>query len=70
MEYILYDVDQIKNFVFDSFKPREVQGASELLKALDYTPENHDTHREEKKEILLRELTTEFRERPFQNHRG
>lgn len=34
--YIMYDVDKIKDFVFDSLKPKEVKGASEMVKTLDY----------------------------------
>ncbi|UCH97775.1 MAG: hypothetical protein JSV88_13230 [Candidatus Aminicenantes bacterium] len=36
MQYILFDVDKIKDYVFESFKPKEVKGASELIKCLDY----------------------------------
>jgi hypothetical protein len=36
MQYILFDVDKIKDYVFESFKPREVKGASEMIKCLDY----------------------------------
>ncbi len=36
MHYILFDVDKIKDYVFESFKPREVKGASEMIKCLDY----------------------------------
>ena len=42
MEYILFDVDKIKDYVFDSFKPKEVKGASELIKCLDYDPETKE----------------------------
>ncbi len=56
MEYILYDVDKIKDYVFDSFRPKEVKGASELLKTLDYDPKTR------KKEALLLQLTEEFKE--------
>ena len=54
MEYILYDVDKIKDFVFDSFKPKGVKGASELLKALDFDLST------KKKEYLLQVLTQKF----------
>jgi len=36
MNYIFFDVDKIKDYVFESFKPREVKGASEMIKCLDY----------------------------------
>jgi hypothetical protein len=39
MQYILFDVDKIKDYVFESFKPREVKGASEMIKCLDYYSE-------------------------------
>lgn len=54
MEYVFYDVDKIKEFVFDSFKPKGVKGASELLKCLDIDFDNN------KKESLLQELTDKF----------
>ncbi|HLP47212.1 MAG TPA: hypothetical protein VK469_14770 [Candidatus Kapabacteria bacterium] len=54
MEYVFYDVDKIKEFVFDSFKPKGVKGASELLKCLDFDLDN------KKKESLLQELTDKF----------
>ena len=54
MEYVFYDVDKIKDFVFDSFKPKGVKGASELLKALDF-----DLHTK-RKEHLLQALTEKF----------
>lgn len=57
MEYVLYDVDKIKDYVFDSFRPKEVKGASELLKTLDY--EEYD-NKNSKKEKLLLELTETF----------
>ncbi|MDQ1352757.1 MAG: hypothetical protein QG657_3063, partial [Acidobacteriota bacterium] len=54
MEYVFYDVDKIKDFVFDSFKPKGVKGASELLKALDF-----DLYTK-RKEHLLQALTEKF----------
>lgn len=54
MEYILYDVDKIKDFVFDSYRPKEVKGASEFIKALDYDPKT------KKKETLLQQLMDEY----------
>ncbi len=54
MEYILYDVDKIKDYVFDSFRPKEVKGASEFIKALDYDPKT------KKKETLLQQLMDEY----------
>jgi len=42
MDYILFDVDKIKDYVFDSFKPKEVKGASELIKCLDYDPKTKE----------------------------
>jgi len=56
MEYILYDVDKIKDYVFDSYKPKEVKGASELLKTLDFDIKT------KKKEPLLQKLCKEFKE--------
>jgi hypothetical protein len=35
MEYVRFDVDKIKDYVFESFKPKEVKGASEMIKKLD-----------------------------------
>lgn len=35
MGYIRFDVDKIKDFVFESLKPMEVMGASEMIKLLD-----------------------------------
>jgi hypothetical protein len=35
MGYIRFDVDKIKDFVFESYKPVEVTGASEMIKLLD-----------------------------------
>ena len=35
MGYIRFDVDKIKDFVFESYKPVEVTGASEMIKTLD-----------------------------------
>ena len=55
MQYILFDVDKIKDYVFESFKPREVKGASEMIKCLDYDLETR------KKEALLEKLTDEFK---------
>lgn len=54
MEYILFDVEKIKNYVFDSFKPKEVNGASELIKDLDY-----DSNTKETGEIL-KTITEKF----------
>ncbi|MCU0289765.1 MAG: hypothetical protein MUF15_25645, partial [Acidobacteria bacterium] len=54
MEYVFYDVDKIKEFVFDSFKPKGVKGASELLKCLDFDLNNKN------KESLLQQLTDKF----------
>jgi hypothetical protein len=55
MQYILFDVDKIKDYVFESFKPREVKGASEMIKCLDYDLGTR------KKEVLLQKLTDEFK---------
>lgn len=54
MEYVFYDVDKIKEFVFETFKPKEVAGASELIKCLDCDPN------QEKQGTLFKELTGEF----------
>lgn len=56
MEYILYDVNKIKDYVFDSHRPREVKGASEFIKALDYDPKS------KKKNPLLHQLMDRFPE--------
>jgi len=55
MQYILYDVDKIKDFVFDTFKPKEVKGASEMIKKLDYDRKSKKTMG-----IVLEELTNRF----------
>jgi hypothetical protein len=55
MQYILFDVDKIKDYVFESFKPREVKGASEMIKCLDY-------YSETRMEKLMRNLKKTFKE--------
>ena len=54
MEYVYFDVDKIKEFVFDSFKPTEVAGASELVKAFDFDRNSRD------KGELLKRLEKEY----------
>lgn len=54
-EYIMFDVDKIKDFVFDSFKPKDVNGASEMIKALDFFSDGSSNNRE-----LMTKLRKDF----------